>query len=925
MWNDKFILNQIPDILGEEKSNSNSYLESTTILLSNDPKKLKYIKPSSKSVSQLKIFDIESLVSKLQKLWKKSQISESQQKAFFDLIDTIDENKAKSYILKEIEDMEKGKSPVQIAYKSVQAREESLKSVIEMNEYLKNSTDWDKVKNVQLEAAELLHAHRMLTLNAIEGILKWRNQLAEIFNASSQKFIFKHEKENYLLKLRNDLDFIKDSEYAKVFYFGEGDPDPLLVYPSVPSGKLEKSRKRDPNYFINDGQVIVPLPSTITGRVREAEDAVKKEWDWVKFLRENDPKKLARDFAPPICEDYIDEVLNEYLRSIGDEIEDEKRALDKKSKEEKDKDELAQRIYYDLFNSLSGELGRIVQDEYLTEKALKESMLKQKKLEDERLAKLIYKSLKDELMESYLSIVVKDMIKQAKKEFAEEQSVYERGNIIEEMGLDFANVEAFGDLSGVMWVPIGLSEEFIEEALEEYYRFIPSINKDVVPDIESLMVEVTKNMDTRWYWAIRNNIIFALLIFSIDCYAKKGRKLIVHHISSLYYRALPAIIESATAHMWKIDLCDETRIALYVGRKKEITPEIKKTMSMTKYKWKAEYNIKNYDVTIFGRQRPNAHEEPAILPFQLKISCYLHSTDSKIMANSKKCNEMGHIGNRQIFLNSLLGLIGRIEKAEIKISPNAETTMQKETSHILTLMNQTQNFSFPNMKSCITTNSQEAEDFCRNEGRNEVSIIGNKISISFLDVNFRWISCTNAVENIRGENVKYMRLKSEDIICTKIEDTEVIKVPTELANISAFFIQNSSLKRELTETLDKELDLFCLTERLLMKGEKNDEHEVWVPCFNKVAKYNIPWIEGYELVPQMDEQNLSYIAMCNEETKLNINQSCVTEGLLVFGKKKGPVLMHDFIFGLMYTKGDKILDIPLFCCLVQNKDWIKIR
>ena len=98
------------------------------------------------------------------------------------------------------------------------------------------------------------------------------------FTLPQHHFPFMWEGENYFLKLRNDLDFLKTSEYAKVLYFGE-DPDPLLVCPSVPAGKSEKNRKRDANYFVNDGQVIVPLPSTIAFRVKEAEDAVRKEYD----------------------------------------------------------------------------------------------------------------------------------------------------------------------------------------------------------------------------------------------------------------------------------------------------------------------------------------------------------------------------------------------------------------------------------------------------------------------------------------------------------------------------------------------------------------------------------------------------------------------------------------------------------------------
>ena len=146
-----------------------------------------------------------------------------------------------------------------------------------------------------------------------------------------------------------------------------------------------------------------------------------------------------------------------------------------------------------------------------------------------------------------------------------------------------------------------------------------------------------------------------------------------------------------------------------------------------------------------------------------------------------------------------------------------------------------------------------------------------------------------------------------------------------MANISAFFIENNSIKQEIEKSLEKQLDMFCLTETLLKRGELLDIQEVWAPCFSKVAKWNVPWIEGYEVVQQMDESEPSFISKCYEETSLVIDQEILKEGLLVLGEKKGTVLMHDFIFGLMYTKGDKILDIPLFCCLVENKDWVRAK
>ena len=248
--------------------------------------------------------------------------------------------------------------------------------------------------------------------------------------------------------MREDMEFLKLSEFAKVLYFGE-EIDPLLVFPSVPSGKAEKSRKRDANYFINDGQVIVPLPSTIAGRVKEAEDVIRKEHDWLRFLEENDPKKFANLYGPDLSEKVVNEVVDEFLKSLETEVQNEKEELERNRIKKLMDEEIAEKIYNDLFDSLNIGYEKIATDEYLSEKAYTESRLKQLEFENNKLARLIYKSLKDELIYSWLNEIGEECISIIQKEIDDDNLIYEKGNILDELGLDFANIEAFNDLSGV--------------------------------------------------------------------------------------------------------------------------------------------------------------------------------------------------------------------------------------------------------------------------------------------------------------------------------------------------------------------------------------------------------------------------------------------------------------------------------------------
>lgn len=925
-WSDRFVFDQIPKYAGEEMPKRNMYLDSLLIITEKDPKKVKNKRAPGLAETTVKELSLDELILRLEELWELNGIPEAQRAPFRECIKALEESACKDFVVAEINELEQNKANVQLSLRAVAAREESLKSLKEMQQFLLNSPDWDKVKEVQLEAAELLHAHRMLTLNCVESIVKWRNQLSEAVNLPPFNFPFMWEGENYLLKLKDDLDFLKVSEYAKVLYFGE-DYDPFLVCPSVPAGKLEKSRKRDANYFVNDGQVIVPLPSTITGRVKDAEDVLRKEWDWIQKLKDNDPKRLADLFGKEIRDEYIEEVIEEFFKELESSVNKEKAEDEARRKKQAEDDELAQRIYFDLFNGLDADLYQIAENEYLTEKALRDSKEKNLKDENDRLARLIYKSLKDQVIELTLNELAEALLKEAEED-ENQGSSDERGNIIEELGLDFAGADAFAELGGIMWVPIGISEDLIPEAMQEYYRFIPSTNKEVVPTIDLLLLEVTKHSDTRWYWAIKNRYIFALLVFSIDCFNKNGRKLIVHHISSLYWRAFPAIIESATEHLFKIDSCDEARICMFSPIAQDLSPDIKKVMNQTKYRWKSGDSLKEggFNITVFGRFRGKEEDErPAFMPFRLKAVNFLHADENPVPANNAFVDDMMQIANRPIFLNSLLALIGRLEKASIKITGKFSNTLQAELSAMLETMNRTQSFSFPNLKSIVSSSQAEIDEFCRSINIPSVKIMGSRLSISELELNFRWISCTNVTEVVKGHLYQYMRFRSKDITVTKVADSEIITIPTEMPNISAFFISSKLIQQELSKKMNEKLDLFYVTDTLLLKGSPSNSHEVWVPCFNKASKYFLPWAEGYEIVPQTDEKSSSFITKSTEDAKLEINQSIIKEGLLVIGKKKGPVLTNDFIFGLKYTKGDKILDIPLFSCLVQQSDWVRAK
>ena len=84
----------------------------------------------------------------------------------------LSRHKAVAIISREIEDLKKKKSSVQIAIDAVRAREEGIKNIKEMLEYFSKSSDWEKSEDLCSEILEILNAYRILTLNTVESIIK---------------------------------------------------------------------------------------------------------------------------------------------------------------------------------------------------------------------------------------------------------------------------------------------------------------------------------------------------------------------------------------------------------------------------------------------------------------------------------------------------------------------------------------------------------------------------------------------------------------------------------------------------------------------------------------------------------------------------------------------------------------------------------
>jgi hypothetical protein len=208
----------------------------------------------------------------LEQEWKSKSIPYALCEIYSGFISLLPHRKSVIFMQKELSDLRSYNSLVQVCLKGIHAREESLISIKEMCDYLAKASDWETLSDVRIECAEILHAHRMLTLNVVESIERWKEFF--LFENPDFKANFVYNGMNYLEKIRHDLNFLPTSELSKAFKFST-ESDPFLIRPS----KVIEKHKTKPggNYFLSNGQVIIPLPSLILKRVQKMDDLVKQE------------------------------------------------------------------------------------------------------------------------------------------------------------------------------------------------------------------------------------------------------------------------------------------------------------------------------------------------------------------------------------------------------------------------------------------------------------------------------------------------------------------------------------------------------------------------------------------------------------------------------------------------------------------------
>ncbi|KAL4439584.1 hypothetical protein ABPG74_003986 [Tetrahymena malaccensis] len=171
--------------------------------------------------------------------WQQKDIPHFHRKAFSEAVKGLPKIDIVQHVYKELKMMKKDRAQIQICLKVIRARETCLETLKQQIELLKVPIDEQYEKNLQ-EISTTLKDLRILSLEVVEQILRWRENILNFhytkqaalleaqkgsvsqiqspkqqqkqFQNLNMQLPFYYNQRNYLLKMRDDIKFLKQSQ-----------------------------------------------------------------------------------------------------------------------------------------------------------------------------------------------------------------------------------------------------------------------------------------------------------------------------------------------------------------------------------------------------------------------------------------------------------------------------------------------------------------------------------------------------------------------------------------------------------------------------------------------------------------------------------------------------------------------------------------
>jgi len=857
--------------------------------------------------------------------WESQNIPIFHQEAFLKCENMQNLKQTIEIIKKEADEIEAHCSPIQLAIRAVTAREnclKQLKALIQKLETQNNHSTADaptepiNEEELQQKASELLTHLRILSLNAVETILKWREYIQQTYYITrgvvkaNQIIIipFLHNEGNYLLKMKNDTKDLITTPLAKSFTFSSKS-DPFLVYPSKETDK--------------PGKTVLYISKSLINRIRACELVILEESVHEHINEKNAPASTPplKAFESPSDRSLKNDDPSAQKRPSNIKIRNTSLVTSAKARKTTAPSSHAKAESTNKPTSASQPDSK----NHLTESNADH---KKENLETK------HESTSAQKVEAKADQPKQESLPQqapAQEKVPTEKVTPQKEAPLEHVE-DVGPAENKEDVAITTSVqPVDHYEDEMEEYLKHYLGEIDqSMKNSFLSDPHVLLERANMGQDPMWFELVESSDVekkVGLAVAHIDNTVFTTRRMVILHFTSADRERYQEFLGKFIEYIWQKDECNEIKISLYyledqnnhLGADKHLQDCIKKLGFRWKQLTNDKFTGKRYIDYIIKRPENvissviNANDEP------IHVKSVVVLSDLQGETGTKKTSKYT-IDNRFAVLTAVLKHCD--EKIE-KLSAGETKRNRNYLQVIGSLMKEGEQAKIGDLTGKFQ-NLQEMEAFVAEKFKEKADLLPtidpkystNIFTTSLLNLIYRWKSFNITHHKVDGKDRKYIKINNNgDLVQfqSKHKNSSIYFIPTDDNEVNVFLTDNDAVIKEI---LNQEEIMEDSVAKLFSKLERTPtpfQEDLWVPLFS-LTENNIDLEDAKSLL--QGEYKLNY---ATTSCQIGLNGSRVAGNLKVRPSEKSKIIEKPFLFGIVHEQ----VDFPLFAVVVQPEEFLQ--
>jgi len=844
-----------------------------------------------------------ALQEKLLAIWERLNTPLFHREAFLKCENAQNLKQTIEILKKEIEELEHNCSPIQLALRAVTARENCLKHLRVLMAKFENKDGEGEKEPINEEeskqkASELLTHLRILSLNAVETILKWREYIQQTYyitrgvvKANQTILIpFLFQEINYLLKMKNDTRELVESPLAKFFNFSSKS-DPFLVYPSK---ELQQT----------DDKIVLYISKNLINRIRACELVILEESVHEHINDKNtsvNPHSNSKTFENP-----SDRSLQKEKEETPSQQQQKKPAIKIRKTSVVNPKEQKRTPSGTRLAKAENETKGINKSQPASQNLATEG--EDKKKEDNQPKQDNHAQPTTEKQKSPAKNVASP-----KKEAVTQEAPKE-------------NKES---TSHAAIRPLDLYEDQTEGYLKTYLEKLDKgMHDSFLSDPKILLERANMGQDPMWFELVDGGKPAGLAVAHIDNTAFTSRRLVILHFTAENRELYQVFLGKFVEHLWKTDECSEIKISLYyledqnnnLGADKQLQESIKKLGFRWKQLTNDKYTGKRY--IDYSMKRPEGVVCTGVKnkdePIHVKSCVVISDLQGEVATNKHPKHNMD---NRFAVLNAAL------KHCEEKIDKLGDIDTKRGRNYLQSISSLIKEGASKKIGDVTGKfeNHKDMEAFVTEKLEDEAKVLlptidakyaNNKFTTSLLNLIYRWKSYNITHHSVSGKDRKYLKINNNNELMqfqSKHLSSSVYFIPTDDNEVNIFLTDNDAIVKSI---LNKEEIIEETVSKLFSKLEKTPtpfSEDLWLPLFS-MKDTNKDLEEAKSLLT--GEYKLGY---ATNTCSIGLNGYRVAGNLKVRPSEKSKIIEKPFLFGILHEQ----VDFPLFSVVVQPSDFLQ--